>query len=104
MASARLTSKRLLREAIWTRRHPTTYGPMTVERHVHLQRRGIDLLVLLDGEDVTKRCYYADDRAGVVHLFLHNAEGRPYYDMETDGAAREERSGAVRFVQQGAMA
>src|SRR5687768_17159546 len=105
MASARLTSKRLIREAIWNRRHPTTYGPMSVERHVHLQRRGIDLLVLLDGEDVTRRCTFADDRAGVVQLFRVDEEGRFYVDPENRAeAAREERRGVVRFAQQGALA
>jgi hypothetical protein len=52
--------------------------------------------VWLNGQEVTARCFYADPRRGLVRLFLHNAEGRPFLNRETMEAAKEERRGRVK--------
>lgn len=77
--------------------------------------------IYLDGEDVTDRCYYADDEAGIVWLYRRNTNGRFYVigtAADPDGPAigwpyrhnpqppipgygeiaREERRGHVRIV------
>jgi hypothetical protein len=71
----------------WRRR--VRYGSVDVDRHRQLQREGIDLRVIHRGEDVTARCFVADDTgAGIAHLFRHR-DGRPYLDPETHRAAVE---------------
>lgn len=55
--------------------------------------RGIT--VWLDGVEVTKRCFYADPRRGVVRLYLLDADGHKYIDRAAGGAAKEERRGRV---------
>ncbi len=54
--------------------------------------------VLLNGEEVTNRCFYADGRRGVVRLYQHE-NGRPFLDWKAKGTrlATEERRGHVRF-------
>lgn len=78
------------------------YGPMTVERHFRLRARGLDLLVLHHGQDVTHRCRFADDTGdGRAELFKHR-DGRPYWeDVATGQIAREHVTG-VRMVPRGA--
>lgn len=57
---------------------PTTahgYGQLTVEGHrAHLRTTGEFLVTSLDGVDVTRYCYFADDRAGVVEMFCPDRE------------------------------
>jgi hypothetical protein len=50
--------------------------------------------VWLNRQEVSDRCFYADPRRGVVRLFLHNSEGRPYLS-DLDTVATEERRGRV---------
>jgi hypothetical protein len=60
--------------------------------------------VWLNGRDVTRRCFYADGRRGVVRLFRENAEGKTYLER-VDGEMRvatEERRGHVRWGKQAA--
>ena len=61
------------------------------------QRKAMRSRAWLNGEEVTSRCYYADDRCGVVRLYLEDAEGRKHIDYRTGDAAREERHGKVRI-------
>lgn len=64
--------------------------------------------VWFNGVDVTKRCFYADGRRGVVRLFKLNAEGKKYVEHAEfehwrvplhlrPRVATEELRGAVRF-------
>jgi hypothetical protein len=48
----------------------------------------------LNGEEVTTRCFYADDRRGIVRLYKHS-NGRAY--VENGRVAVEERRGQVRI-------
>lgn len=78
------------------------YGFLDVNRHVALRHKGICLKVLLNGEDVTARCFEADDQLGYVGLYRHR-NGRPYLDFSSSGeaqAAKEFLHGRVEFVQQ----
>lgn len=67
------------------------------------QRRCRRSRVWLNGVEVTRRCFYADGRRGVVRLFCEDASGK-YYLVPTDWHARgvvpniatEERRGHVR--------
>jgi hypothetical protein len=69
----------------------------------------------LNGEEVTERCFYADDRRGVVGLYRLNAAGNKYVEDAQTGeelasltevygstyvprVAREWRHGAVRII------
>lgn len=77
------------------------YGYVDVTRSVVLRHRGIYLRAFLDGEDVTARCFEADDQLGYVGLFKHR-DGRAYLERCPDGTvgvAREVRHGLVRFVE-----
>jgi uncharacterized ParB-like nuclease family protein len=74
-------------------------GPVDVWGHRRLvEDFGVFFLVTVNGTDVTNRCYYADDRAGLVRCFRHNGKGQCYYDRARDEAAREVLRGRVRFV------
>lgn len=51
--------------------------------------------ILLNGQNVTDECFYADDLTGVVMVYLRNARGRFY---RKDGVpAQEMRRGIVRI-------
>jgi hypothetical protein len=51
---------------------------------------------LLDGEDVSDRCFLSDDVEGVVGLYLRDSEGHFYRDG--DDAAHEFRKGIVTLI------
>ncbi len=38
--------------------------------------------ILVDGKDVTSRCFTADDEKGIAMCYKHNSEGKPYIDNE----------------------
>lgn len=38
----------------------------------------------LNGVEVTRRCFYADSRRGIVRLYKLNAEGRKYVNQYPD--------------------
>lgn len=54
--------------------------PLTVDKHRALMMSGLHLRVFVRGEDVTDRCYFADDTPGaeIARLFALNADGRKY--------------------------
>ena len=55
----------------------------------------------LNGEEVTSRCFYADDRAGVVRLYALDSHGLKYTKFDRDGwlyPVVEERHGCVRLT------
>ena len=68
-----------------------SWGAVTVKRHAELKAEGKYLAIFVNGEDVTHRCRFFDDRPGskVAELFKHNQHDRPYIDMETGEAATE---------------
>jgi hypothetical protein len=52
--------------------------------------------ILLEGEDVTNRCFYFDEDNGIVGIHALNAEGNKY---ALDGdVAREWRRGKVELI------
>jgi hypothetical protein len=54
--------------------------------------------VLVDGEDVTDRCFQADDETGCVLLYSLNADGAKYVttdDLGRECVAWERRTGNV---------
>lgn len=84
---------------------PTTrYGRIDIERHrAHRAETGETLHVYLDGVDVTRDCYLADDTRGTVHLIcrdearhqLHGT-GRAHLDPKNlHDACRLHRRGRV---------
>lgn len=75
------------------------WGRVTVTGHAcHHRRTGKVLRVFVRGEDVTRRCVMANDRAGKAILLLHDAEGRCY--AGADGrVARELYRGLVEIVE-----
>lgn len=57
----------------------------------------------LNGMDVTHLCWYADDKAGVVHLYLTNSNGNKYIVYSSGGkriAAWKKFHGKVKLVPQ----
>lgn len=61
--------------------------------------------VLLDGSDVTARCFYADGRRGLVRLYVHDDSGKPAVtDWDKGTLAAEVKRGRVRFIQRRHMA
>lgn len=78
---------------------PKLWGRVTVEGHqAHKRRTGKVLRVFVRGEDVTRRCVMANDRAGKAILFLHDENGRCYVGPR-GGAARELYRGPVQIVE-----
>ena len=67
----------------------------TVHGSIRDRKKAQRSRVRLNGEDVTSRCFYADDRVGVVGLYCVNAEGRKYVNAARTGAAKEWKHGAV---------
>ena len=77
---------------------PPRFGHVTVAwSQAYKARTGNQLSVFVAGEDVTERCYEADDVEGYARLFVHDANGRCFFGL--DGAvARETRRGDVLIV------
>lgn len=75
-------------------------GPLTVTRHTELASNGLHLHELYRGEDVTRRCRFADDTPGrqQAELFKLDAKGHKYVDMETREDATEIVIGDVVIV------
>lgn len=70
---------------------PKRWGPVDVHQHHRLVGEGIHLHVWHRGEDITHRCFFADDSDGVgrAGLYKLNADGRRYLDRAHGRAARE---------------
>lgn len=58
-------------------------------------RKGRRSRAWLNGVDVSSRCFYADDRAGVVRLYLVNVDGKKY--VTAGKVATGEFRGRVRI-------
>lgn len=66
------------------------YGPISIQRHLELQRQGVHLHVYYQNEDVTRRCSFADDTgAGRARLFKLNEQGEPYIEPGKNVVATE---------------
>lgn len=55
------------------------------------------LRAFIDDEEITNRCFEADDEAGYALVYKHNAEGKKYRDPNGDGAAWERLEGRIRI-------
>lgn len=53
--------------------------------------------VLLNGIDVTRRCFYVDRRRHLVRLYDVDADGRKFKDWKTGGAAWREHRGRIQL-------
>jgi hypothetical protein len=51
----------------------------------------------LDGVEVSQDCFYVDDEAGIVRLYVRGRSGRFYRDPRTAEVAWVERHGDVRI-------
>ncbi len=51
----------------------------------------------LNGEEVTFRCFTADEERGEVHVYKLNVRGVPYYDPEKDEIPWEVLKGDVKI-------
>lgn len=65
---------------------------------------GYGLRAVLNGEDVTERCFLADDETGEVGLYLRNEGGSFYVNPDTFELAIEFLSGQVRLISTEAVA
>jgi hypothetical protein len=54
--------------------------------------------VLVDGIDVTKRCFYVDDEAGEAHCFKVDGNNKFYFDNASNKAAKEILRGKVEII------
>lgn len=55
--------------------------------------------ILVNGVDVTKRCYTADEEEGKAYCFKHNAEGHVYVEPNNPPqAAQEILEGKVEII------
>lgn len=66
-------------------------------------RTGLDLHVVIDGEDVTRRCFRAifhrdSDSVGDVFLYRLNDAGDRYVDSATGKVATELRTGRLTIA------
>jgi len=52
----------------------------------------------LNGEEVTFRCFTADEELGEVHVYKLSERGLPYYDADKDEVPWEVLRGEVRIV------
>jgi hypothetical protein len=62
------------------------YGAITIERHREFQRRGLDLRVIVRGEDVTDRCRFVDDARQYAELYRVDEDGHKYRDEDGQAA------------------
>lgn len=73
-------------------------GVHKVPRGRHASRKAMARLrstrVWVNGADVTRDCFYADTRRGVVRMFIRNEQGLRY--MHRGRPARVEARGRVR--------
>jgi hypothetical protein len=73
---------------------------LAVIRNIHASnrrdRKKARCRVFVNGDEVTARSYYADDRLGIVRLYRVNESGQ-FYLNERREVAREERRGQVRL-------
>lgn len=86
---------------------PAMYsGLLTVESHRILEhQRGMFIHVFLDGIEVTKRCYEADNLLGYVRLFCGDSlnhdnwrtAGRPHFNFDRDSVCKMRVYGQVEF-------
>ena len=59
------------------------WGPVSVERHTALIRKGVFLHIWHDGVDVTRRCTFATDEGeGWAELLALDRHGKPYVDRD----------------------
>ena len=58
----------------------------------------LDCKVLVDGVDVTNRCYTADEEKGTAWCYKLNDEKQKFYDSVTDEAAQETLHGKVEII------
>ena len=78
-----------------------TYGLLTVEGWMaYKARTGKELVVLVDGRDVTFDCVRANDRKGYA-VVLNKKNGKAYIDLDGQ-IAREMLRGHVRFIERSA--
>jgi hypothetical protein len=76
--------------------HIVNYGCVTAEQARIWRDSGVYLRVYLDGEDITDRCYEADDVANYAKVFRLR-DGEIYWDYEAGDIAKEVLRGEVRF-------
>lgn len=62
------------------------------------RKRTKRLRAWLNGTDVTKECYFADTRKGIVRVYLRDSEGFFYFVPEKRDVARAELRGVVRLT------
>ena len=73
---------------------------------IHKDDVGYDLekckncVILLDGIDITDKCFTADEEKGLAYCYMHNDDGRPYLD-KFGNLATEAFSGEVRIILNG---
>ena len=61
-----------------------------------------DCKIFLDGKEVTRDCYEADDEEGYVKCYKRNDFGDFYIDRHNpDESARETRQGKVEIIKGG---
>ena len=71
---------------------------LTLERHREIEAKdGTFLRVLVDGKDVTERCYLADDQDGWAACFCVDKDGKKYFDRARNEVAKEMLTGDVIF-------
>lgn len=79
------------------------FGKLTVDGWmVHKSQTGKEIVVLLNGKDVTQRCCVANDRKGFAILLRYNKDGRPYIDGPSAGIAKVIKRGKVQFFERSA--
>jgi hypothetical protein len=65
---------------------------------VWLKHRDAGVKVFLDGAEVSERCITADDEAGEVLLFKHDAAGKPVINATGNAIETETLRGVVKIV------
>lgn len=76
---------------------PATLGLLTIEKYWALRARNKHLHIFLDGEDVTTRCFVADDRQGYVGQYMLGGNGQRLVDREKGGPLVDVEVGEVHF-------
>ena len=71
---------------------------VTVEHTSVLRSFGLQLLVFVDGEDVTEDCVVAEASHGYVMLLARNDAGQRFLDKDTRMPAKYSREGKITFA------
>ncbi len=60
-------------------------------------KESIKCKIFVDGEDITDRCFTADEELGEAYVYKPGPDGKAYYDRLTNSIPQETLTGKVEI-------